>query len=280
MEVRLQRADVYHVTGDVHFLTLALPPRRTLLTIHDLGFLGRGRRKWQRWLLKKLWLDWPVAHSRLVTAVSESTRLAILEATECPAEKVVVIPTVIPSAFRPAPRPFNADCPTLLHIGLAPNKNFFRHVDALAGLNCKLKIIGRLNAQHLAHLEKHGIDFHAMHDLSQAEMQQAYEESDIVLFASTLEGFGMPIVEGNTVERVVVTSSVSSMPEVAGDAACLVNPLDTVAIRAGIERVIQDREYRDQLIANGRRNRLRFTAESVASQYRKIYECLTSNKLP
>lgn len=280
LEVARQRANVFHVTGDVHFLTLALPGKRSMVTIHDVGFLSRGRGPITRWLLKKLWLDWPVRHCGVVTTVSEATRSEVIRLTRCPPEKVLVIPTVIRSSFRFAPKPFDAQCPNVLHIGLAPNKNFYRHVEALAGLRCKLTVIGRLNEAHHMQLKKHGIDFDARENLTDKEMQKVYESADVVLFASTLEGFGMPIIEANTVGRVVVTSNTSSMPEVAGNAACLVDPLDVGSIRAGLERVIQDQTYREALIEAGRNNCRRFSSRAVAEQYFAAYARLAGGITP
>lgn len=280
LEVWRQSADVYHITGDVHFLCFALPRQKTVLTVHDVGFLNRGTNRLFKWMLKKLWLDWPVRHCRAVTAVSEATRREIIRHSGCPPEKVQVIPTIISSSYQAAPKPFNQECPKVLHIGMAPNKNFMRHVEALAGLRCKLQIIGRLSPEHLAQLEKHGIDYVAGHDLPNEAVQEAYRNCDVVLFASTLEGFGMPIIEGNTVGRVVVTSNLSSMPEVAGDSACLVDPYDVASIRAGLLRVIEDAPYRERLIEAGFVNRLRFTPEVVAARYRELYAGIAGIELP
>ena len=70
----------------------------------------------------------------------------------------------------------------------------------------------------------------------------------MLTFVSTYEGFGLPILESQATGRPVVTSNVSSMPEVAGDAACLVNPYDADSIREGILRVINDDAYRKDLM--------------------------------
>ena len=100
----------------------------------------------------------------------------------------------------------------------------------------------------------HGIVIRANKVVSDEAMFEAYSEADILLFCSTIEGFGMPILEAQTVGRVVVTSNISAMPEVAGDGACFVDPLSIKAIRAGIEQVLNDENYRNSLIINGLKN--------------------------
>ena len=95
-----------------------------------------------------------------------------------------------------------------------------------------------------------------------------------MIFASTYEGFGLPIIEANAVGRPVVTSKLSPMTEVAGDAASLVNPYDSSNIRAGVMRIINDPFYRESLVKAGFENALRFSAESVAESYAKVYRKL------
>lgn len=270
LEAARRAGDVNHVTGDVHFLVLGLPGGRTVLTIHDCGFM-RHRNPIVRRILKWLWLDLPVRHCRYVTAVSEATRQDILRYSGCAPDKVIVIPTVISDEFSPVPRSFNEVCPRILHIGLAPNKNFARHVEAIAGLSCELHIVGKVLDEHKRLLDKHRIRFTSENNINQDEMRRAYAESDLLLFASTLEGFGMPILEAQSVGRPVVTSNLSSMPEVAGAGACLVDPGDVASIRAGVERVIGDPSYRESLIRAGFDNAARFRADAVARQYEVLY---------
>ena len=103
-------------------------------------------------------------------------------------------------------------------------------------------------------------------------MLAQYQSCDLVSFISTFEGFGMPIIEANSVERVVLTSNISSMPEVAGEAALLVDPFDIAAIRNGIQRIINDGQLREQLIQAGRKNKLRFQSGTIAQQYYNLYK--------
>lgn len=275
-EARRHAADVNHVTGEVHFLALGLPGDRTIVTVHDCGFVTRARNPLKRNLLKWFWLDLPVRHCRYVTVVSEATRQEVLHYTNCPPEKVRVIPTVIAQTFRRCDRPFDVEDPRILHIGLAPNKNFERHVKAISGLRCRLHVIGKLREAHIQLLEGHGVRYTSEHEISREEVYRAYCESDLVLFASTMEGFGMPILEAQAVGRPVVTSNTSSMPEVAGDGACLVDPHSVDSIRAGIERIIGDPGYRAALVEAGYRNTARFRADAVAKQYEALYRQVIS----
>jgi glycosyltransferase involved in cell wall biosynthesis len=275
-EVRQHRADVNHVTGDTNFFALGLPSKSTILTIHDCGLLdGKGRLA--RWILQTFWLKLPARHARIVTAVSEATKQDILKYTGCSAEKVVVIPTVIKPNFTQKPIIFNKKKPIFLHIGNSPNKNLERHAAALQGLNCQLHIVGKISEQQISLLNHLKIDHQISVNLSHDQMREAYENADVLLFCSTIEGFGMPILEAQSIGRVVITSNVSSMPEVAGDSAALVDPLSISAIRAAIDRILADDNYRNTLINKGLHNIKRFDPTTVAQQYAALYEKILYN---
>ena len=81
----------------------------------------------------------------------------------------------------------------------------------------------------------------------------------------------MPIAEANATGRVVVTSNISSMPEVAGNAAAFVNPFAIESIKNGFLKVINDGVYRESLIQNGFENVKRFDRQQIANQYYDLY---------
>jgi glycosyltransferase involved in cell wall biosynthesis len=269
-EARKFRGSVNHVTGDAHYLVFAFPRRTAVLTVHDCGFMSHPNRLARR-LLKWFWLDFPVRYCRYVTAVSEATRCDILRYTGCDPEKVVVIPTVISDAFSPIPRSFNWSSPRILHVGLAPNKNLERHIQALVGLPCHLHIVGKLDPQHIRLLERHGVRYTSEYNLSEEAMVCAYANSDVLLFASTFEGFGMPILEAQSVGRPVITSDRSPMRDVAGDGALLVDPSDPGAIRSSVQRLMAEPDLCEALVERGFANRVRFSAVEAARRYAELY---------
>ncbi len=82
----------------------------------------------------------------------------------------------------------------------------------------------------------------------------------------------MPIVEANAIGRVVITGNITSMPEVAGDAACLVDPFDVSAMKLGFQKIINDPVYRESLIENGYSNCQRFSIETITRRYMNLYD--------
>ena len=264
------QGDVNHVTGDTHYLTFFLDRKRTVLTVHDLVSLGRLRGV-KRWLLWLLWYWVPVKCSRRVVTVSESTRAALLESVRCHPDKVRVIHNPVSAEFQRRPPHWNTACPRILHVGTTPNKNIERVAEALSGIPCCLVVVGPMTPAQVAVLARHGIHYENPVGLSRTALVEQYASADLLLFVSTYEGFGLPIVEANAVGRPVVTSNLSSMPEVAGGAACLVDPYDVADIRAGVLKVIGDAGYREQLTEAGYANAERFRVEAVAERYALLY---------
>lgn len=270
LEARRHRGDVNHVTGDVHFLVLAFPRRTALLTVHDCGFMSHPNGVARR-ILKWFWLDVPIRWCRRVIAVSEATKADIIRYTGCRPEKIEVIPTVISDAFSARPKQFNWSFPRLLHVGLAPNKNFLRHVEAIAGLACHLRIVGKLGEMHREVLARHEIDYSDGYNLTEAEMVAEYDGCDALLFASTFEGFGMPILEAQAVGRPVITSDRDPMRQVSGGAALLVDPERPSSIRAAVKRLMSERGLAGELVARGIKNCARYQPAAVARRYAALY---------
>lgn len=271
----VRQGQVNHVTGDVHYLALMLRKRRTLLTIHDCRSLHRLN-GWRRELVRFLWYILPMRRVALVSVVSEATKADLLQNVAYPRERIRVVYNCVTGNVEPIVRAFNSEKPRILQIGTGDNKNLLRVVGALGNLSCHLRIVGKLTAEQLEALAIAGIEYSSVFDLSDGEMRREYADCDLVVFASTYEGFGLPIVEANAIGRAVVTSNVAPMTEVGIDAVCYVDPCSVTSIREGIRRVVEDDAFRDRLIANGFANARRFHPAAIASEYAAIYRELAA----
>ncbi|HEV2394158.1 MAG TPA: glycosyltransferase family 1 protein [Verrucomicrobiae bacterium] len=276
LDARAHCAQLNHIVGDSHYLALALDPTRTILTVHDCAPLLRLRGP-KRFLVRWFWFELPLRRAAIVTAISDATRRELARLLPRIRRPVRVVHNCLPTHFRPEPKPFNQHDPLLLQVGTAPNKNLERLILAMAGLPCRLRIIGKLGPQHLRLLRSHAIQYDNLPRATEAELIESYRQSDAVLFASTYEGFGLPILEANAIGRPVLTGNCLSMPEVAGPAACLVDPYDAGSIRQGLVRIISDSQYRQRLVGAGFQNVKRFSPKSIAAQYAAIYRELQGN---
>lgn len=265
---KAEKGDINHIVDDINYATFFLKKEQTILTIHDVMRLNVSTGI-QKTIFIWFWLKLPISRAGMITTVSNTTRIEILKYVNCPAEKIRVIHNCISPAFVPVKKEFNKEKPVLLQVGVRDNKNFHRVIKAIEGISCKLKIIGEPLKDTLDLLKKCRIDFDYKSAISEAEVVQHYVECDVLVFASLYEGFGIPIIEANTVERVIVASDV--LTEAANDSACFVDPLDIASIRAGILKVINDDKYRESLIEAGRRNRERFNAQYISNQYAELY---------
>lgn len=270
---RPRPADVYHITGDVHYIALRLPWRKTVLTIHDLVFLHR-RAGFRRWFLRKLFLVFPTARVARITAISRATRDEIV--AEMPVLKgmIRVIHDPLIDGFEAEPeKPFDAEKPVILQIGTSPNKNVETLVEALQGLSCHLRIIGVADSPRLVGRQ---IDYSAKSKLDEFEIVDEYRNADIVTFCSTYEGFGLPIIEAQAMRKPVVTSNIPPMSDIAGEGAVLVDPNDPQAIRAAIEKICADDAFRNAVIEKGIKNVKRFDSRVIALECAAIYQVLIS----
>ena len=261
---------VNHIVGDVHYLAWFLPRKKTMITVHDCVSLERmtGVKRWVFWFF---WYWLPLRGIAYVTVISEFSRKSLQKWVQYPSDRIQIIPPTLSHEFCKSPLVEHGNPPRLLHIGTKTNKNLNRLIEAHEGLEITLVVVGRLDDATRTRIDELGIVFENYVDLDDAGLVREYQKADMLVFVSTYEGFGMPIIEAQGVGRPVLTSNVCSMPEAAGGAACLVDPFDVADIRRGICRLLDDPNYCKELVECGYENAARYSPERIAKRYAAIY---------
>jgi glycosyltransferase involved in cell wall biosynthesis len=261
---RVQRLDIEH---DVLFDPTGYPnvlgdhPRQAVL-VHDLsmfrrGLYRRGKRTWFR-----LFYGRALRKAQLRVCVSTHTRQELIERFDLPEKGCVVVPNSLDPEFGAPidgePHAAMPEGPFFLTVGtIERRKNTDRLLEAFARADVPhcLVLAGRPGTgseEILRRAAGLGERVLILTGTSDVELRHLYRRATALLFPSLEEGFGLPILEAMQSDLPVLTANVSAMPEVAGDAALLVDPTDVLAIRDGLVRLSRDEELRRDLVARGR----------------------------
>lgn len=273
----INQVEINHVVGDIAYCSILMDKRRLVLTILDCVSLHRYRGI-KRNILKLFLYKIPILKSSKVIVISDATKHDLINFLNLKKVDYQVIPVTVSKTFFHSKINFNSIKKlnnNFLIIGTAPNKNIERIATALKGVDCKLTIIGKLNKSQKSQLISSKINFHEIsYLLTENQVIKVYKDSDLLIFCSELEGFGMPILEANLLGINIITSNISSMPFVASDSAIYVNPFSIKSIRDGIIKIIHDNELRNRLKINGLKNANRFLIKPIAFKHLKIYKSI------
>jgi glycosyltransferase involved in cell wall biosynthesis len=292
LALRREGIDLFHAP---HYVLPPLTPCKSIVTIHDCIHL-----RFPQYLPNKLGYAyaraslWTAAHrSNRVLTVSEASKRDILRYFHIPPDKIDVIYNGIDERFGEPPPPdeiarvrerYQLDGPFVLYAGnIKPHKNLERVIEAFhllrrgGGMDqVKLLIIGDQvskyatlrRAVHKYKLHKHVRFFGFVADQTLAVL---YRLAGVFVFPSLYEGFGLPPLEAMACGTPVVTSNVSSLPEVVGDAAILVDPLDAAAIAEAMRRVLSDPALRAEMSRKGLARTAEFSWERSVRRVHEIY---------
>lgn len=285
------RVRLFHATDFT--LPPTLPGTRTLLTVHDLSFVRAPETTTP---VLKAYLDAVVPRSvrraTHVLADSQATKDDLIALYGTPAEKITVLVGGVQPEFQPVTDPARRaavrrrygipDHPYIFSVGtVQPRKNYARLIAALAALgptyeDFHLVIAGGhgwLEGPIYQAVHDHGLEerVHFIGFAHDEDLPALYSEAVCLAYPSLYEGIGLPVLEAMACGTPVLTSAISSLPEVAGDAAILVDPYRVEAIAEGLRQLLGDATLRAELVARGLRQAARFTWEGAARQLLGIY---------
>jgi glycosyltransferase involved in cell wall biosynthesis len=264
-----------------------------IVTIHDMASLrSRGRFGTLKRFYLRIFVPLSARKARRVLAVSEAARKEIADLCKIDGGKIVVVRHGISRSFSPdgdrsgppAALKLKVGSGYILYVGtLEPGKNIPRIIEAYSivrkrtGTERALVIAGRTGWLHddiFRAVKRLGLDKEIVFTgyVSKGDLPSLYRGADLFVFPSLYEGFGLPVLEAMACGTPVVTSNTSSLPEVAGDAALLVDPENVEEIAGAMERVLTDQDLRAELSRRGRERARLFTWERCAQETLKVYE--------
>ena len=286
-----ERADLVH---EPHYVLPAATPCRSVVTIHDCIHLMFPQYLPNRlaYVYAKTAMWTATRKATRILTVSEASKKDILRFFDIPPEKVSVIYNAIDARFLgPADQNrmelvrqrYQLDHPFVLYVGnIKRHKNVERLIDAFARArpgcpdDLRLIIIGDEISKYPAlrqAVHRHRLDKHVRFLGFQPHETLAafYRLARAFVFPSLYEGFGLPPLEAMACGTPVVTSNVSSLPEIAGGAALLVDPYKVDTIAEGITRAVTDESLRADLIARGLARARTFSWAQSVSKIQAIY---------
>ncbi len=273
LRVRKLKADVHHITGAVNYLAFGLPAKRTVITVHDIGHYTETLKGWRKFIYKFLFWVFPLRKVKAITTISAFTKEQLIKHFGISANKITVIANPVNPNFRFIPCKINV-VPVILQIGAGLNKNIESLIEAVNGLKVKLLLIRQPDPVLIGRLKSAHVPFEFRYNLSEDELIQAYADSDIVYFASTYEGFGLPILEGMAIGRPVITSNISPMKDIGLESVLQVDPKDTKGISHAIQLLISNKGLYNEYQQRGLKQIELFTSERIAQQYHDLYKLL------
>ena len=279
--------DIFHTSDWLE------PPTKCpkVTTIHDLvvykypeTFTPKGGHDIVSNLKRKL--KWVKRESKLVIAVSENTKRDIVEILGIPEEKIRVVYEAADEVYNKQQTTNNIDKTKkkygikgdyILAVGTRePRKNLKRVIEAHEKLGIspptgglKLVIAGKFGWGDQSSIINHQSSIKLLGYVPKEDLAVLYSGAKVFVYPSLYEGFGLPVLEAMSCGCPVVTSNVSSMPEVAGDAAVLVNPESMEEITEGIKKAMKERE---DLVKKGLKRAKEFSWEKTARQTLEVYK--------
>lgn len=282
-EMALHRPDLLFVPA--HVLPLS-HPRRSVVTVHDLGYLyfPEAHPPRQRWYLDRT-TRWHTRTAAQVLADSAATKHDLIERYHAQPDRITVAyPGLDPSVKRVTDphelarvkAKYHIDGGYLLYLGtLQPRKNLARLIDAFRQLptaSLQLILAGKHGWYSDQLLQQADDRVKFIGYVAAADKNALLSGALAFVFPSLYEGFGFPVLEAMACGIPVLCSNTSSLPEVAGEAAIFVNPLEVDDLTRRLQEITTNQDMRKMLIERGAQQAQKFTWPACADIVLKVFE--------
>lgn len=251
---------------------------RVVITVHDLLQLKYGaapKRFYFEYVIKNL----IKLRGVIIVTVSEYSKREIIHWLKVPSDRVVVAYNGISEVFRGQINESPLKFPYFLYIGnRRPHKNIFRMLEAFSiakiPSDVRFVISGEIDDELFVWSKKIGISerLYFLGVVSEQMLPSFYAGALSLVYVSTYEGFGLPVLEGMSTGVPVIASNVTAIPEVAGDAALLVDPYSIDEIANAMEFLLNQSGLRDALIFRGKSRAAMFSWDKTAKTVFSVLE--------
>lgn len=286
-----KKIDVFH---SPRYMLPKKKPCHFIVTIHDLSF-KRIPQLFTRKVFDCVnhWVEFSVEKADKIIAVSGHTKNDLINLFNAKAEKIEVIYEGVDENFRPVKTPeslkeikhkYNLPEKFILFVGtIEPRKNIKRLIEAFYDLTKNRKMEHSLviaggkgwhydDVFNTVEKLKLGKKIIFTDYVRGSELPLLYNAADLFVYPSLYEGFGLPPLEAMACGVPVVTSNTSSLPEVVGDAAVLVDPADVQTMAEAIKQTLEDKNLREKMIKQGFIQAKKFSWEATAIKTLNVYE--------
>lgn len=295
-EIRRLNIDVVHFPA---YTGSFVNTGKNVVTVHDVMHkVNPG------WFSKKelILMDFPmqvaVRKATKIIAVSESTKRDIIKFYRIPEEKIAVTMAAVESYFKPIndlallqgiKNKYKIGCDFILHVGvLFKRRNIVRLLEVFSLLkkdgNVEQKLVfvgpGKSYFKINEHIQKYKLDNDVIYlgYVEQEDMVLLYNAASFFVYPSLYEGFGLPVLEAMSCGKAVITSNISALPEVVGDAGLLIDPYNTQQLYDAMYRLVKDSSLRGDLGRKAYERSKFFSWEKKVRQTMAVYEDAVRNR--